>query len=136
MRKLSRKWKLWGLFFVLMFFAAGATVHTTATDVQAATKNGFKTEKGKSYYYQNGQKVKGWLTLNGKKYFFNKSTGVQMKRWAKDSKGKRYFYNVNGAFSSEYLRIEPSFRISHFPLDIKYRHIHLYPSEKFPHLFI
>ena len=24
MRKLSRKWKLWGLFFVLMFFAAGA----------------------------------------------------------------------------------------------------------------
>ena len=78
-----------------MFFAAGATVHTTATDVQAATKNGFKTEKGKSYYYQNGQKVKGWLTLNGKKYFFNKSTGVQMKRWAKDSKGKRYFYNVN-----------------------------------------
>ena len=57
MRKLSRKWKLWGLFFVLMFFAAGATVHTTATDVQAATKNGFKTEKGKSYYYQIGQKV-------------------------------------------------------------------------------
>ena len=50
-----------------MFFAAGATVHTTATDVQAAAKNGFKTEKGKSYYYQNGQKVKGWLTLNGKK---------------------------------------------------------------------
>ena len=97
MRKLSRKWKLWGLFFVLMFFAAGATVHTTATDVQAATKKGFKTEKGKSYYYRNGQKVKGWLTLNGKKYFFNKSTGVQMKRWVKDSKGKRYFYNVNGA---------------------------------------
>lgn len=32
-------------------------------------QNGFKTEKGKSYYYQNGQKVKGWLTLNGKKYF-------------------------------------------------------------------
>ena len=63
MRKLSRKWKLWGLFFVLMFFAAGATVHTTATDVQAATKNGFKTEKGKSYYYQNGQKVKYLVTF-------------------------------------------------------------------------
>ena len=44
MRKLSKKWKLWGLFLILMFFAAGATVHTTATDVQAATKNGFKTE--------------------------------------------------------------------------------------------
>ena len=96
MRKLSKKWKLWGLFLILMFFAAGATVHTTATDVQAATKNGFKTENGKSYYYKNGKKVKGWLTLNGKKYYFNASTGVQVKGWAKDSKGKRYFYNANG----------------------------------------
>ena len=61
MRKLSKKWKLWGIFLILMFFAAGATVHTTATDVQAATKNGFKTENGKSYYYKNGKKVKGWL---------------------------------------------------------------------------
>lgn len=84
--KIKQKMETLGTFFVLMFFAAGATVHTTATDVQAATKNGFKTEKGKSYYYQNGQKVKGWLTLNGKKYFFNKSTGVQMKGWAKDSR--------------------------------------------------
>lgn len=62
-----------------MFFAAGATVHTTVTDVQAATKNGFKTEGGKSYYYKNGKKVKGWLTLNRKKYYFNASTGVQVK---------------------------------------------------------
>ena len=97
MRKLSKKWKLWGLFLILMFFAAGATVHTTVTDVQAATKHGFKTEGGKSYYYKNGKKVKGWLTLNRKKYYFNASTGVQVKGWAKDSKGKRYFYNANGA---------------------------------------
>lgn len=67
--KIKQKMETLGTFFVLMFFAAGATVHTTATDVQAATKKGFKTEKGKSYYYRNGQKVKGWLTLNGKKYF-------------------------------------------------------------------
>ena len=97
MRKLSRNWKLWGLFLILMLFAAGATVHTTTTEVQAATKNGFKIENGKSYYYKSGKKVKGWLTLNGKKYYFNASTGVQVKGWVKDSKGKRYFYNANGA---------------------------------------
>ena len=96
MRKSSRKWKLWGLFLFLMLFTAGATVHTTAEDVQAATKKGFVTENGKSYYYQNGKKVTGWLTLNGKKYFFKKTTGEQMKGWAKDTKGKRYFYNANG----------------------------------------
>ncbi len=43
--KIKQKMETLGTFFVLMFFAAGATVHTTATDVQAATKNGFKTEK-------------------------------------------------------------------------------------------
>ena len=70
--KISRKWKLWGTFFFVsdVSFAAGATVHTTATDVQAATKNGFKTEKGKSYYYQNGQKVKRLAYIERKEIFF------------------------------------------------------------------
>ncbi len=54
--KIKQKMETLGTFFVLMFFAAGATVHTTATDVQAATKNGFKTEKGKSYYYRTARR--------------------------------------------------------------------------------
>ena len=45
MTKIKQKMETLGtFFFVLMFFAAGATVHTTATDVQA-DKNGFKQKK-------------------------------------------------------------------------------------------
>lgn len=68
-------------------------------EVQAATA-GFKTVNGKTYYYDsNGKKHKGWLTLNGKKYYFNTKTGVQLKGWQKDSKGKyiRYFTKGSGA---------------------------------------
>ncbi len=57
------------------------TVHFISKRCTGPTKNGFRTVKRKTYYYKNGKKVKGWFTLNGKKYYFNKSTGVQVKGW-------------------------------------------------------
>ena len=62
--------------------------------VSAATKTGFVTQKGKTYYInKDGSKQKGWLELKGKKYYFDKKTGVQVKGWVKDSSGQaiRYF---------------------------------------------
>ena len=39
--------------------------------VSAATKTGFVTQKGKTYYInKDGSKQKGWLELKGKKYYF------------------------------------------------------------------
>ena len=47
MRKIKQKMETLGTFFlILMFFAAGATVHTTVTDVQAATKMVLKQKAG------------------------------------------------------------------------------------------
>lgn len=96
MGKVCRKsWKL-GIFLGLMLLVAGFTFHATTVETQAAT-NGFRTVKGKTYYYQNGKKYKGWLTLNGKKYFLNTKTGVLLKGWQKNAKGeKRYFNKKNG----------------------------------------
>ena len=66
--------------------------------VSAATKTGFVTQNGKTYYInKDGSKQKGWLELNGKKYYFNKTTGVQLKGWAKDSSGKTVRYFTSGA---------------------------------------
>ena len=66
--------------------------------VSAATKTGFVTQNGKTYYInKDGSKQKGWLELNGKKYYFNKTTGVQLKGWAKDSSGKTVRYYTSGA---------------------------------------
>ena len=89
MQNKCKKFRLWSILLLVMLMAAGFTCHSTSRDVQAATKNGFRTVKGKTYYYKNGKKVKGWLTLNGKKYYFNKSTGVQVKGWVKDKKGRK-----------------------------------------------
>ena len=66
--------------------------------VSAATKTGFVTENGKTYYInKDGSRQKGWLELNGRKYYFNRTTGVQLKGWAKDSSGKVIRYFTKGA---------------------------------------
>ena len=87
---------------LLVLFVAGITVSATAQETSAAT-TGFqiKTESGKKvcYYYNNGKKlVNSWLTLQGKKYYFD-SKGHQVTGWAYGSSKsiKRFFYNSLGA---------------------------------------
>lgn len=99
MEKGRRRWKFWGLLLVLMLFTAGFAVRSTAAEVQAAS-NGFRTVRGKTYYYKNGKKVKGWITLKGKKYYLNRKTGVLKKGWLTSKGRKRYFDPKTGAMKT------------------------------------
>ena len=57
------------LLFVVTVFVMGCF------SVSAATKTGFVTQKGKTYYInKDGSKQKGWLELKGKKYYFKVRT--------------------------------------------------------------
>ena len=98
MQNVNRKFKIWGALLFLLLFAVGVSMYFTAANVQAATKTGFVTINGDSYYInKDGSKQKGWLELEGKKYYFNTKTGVQVKGWVTDSKGrKRYFSKQAG----------------------------------------
>lgn len=90
-KKIGNKTKVFAGF---LLFLALTALGSGARTVEAA---GFKTIKGKTYYMNNnGKRQKGWLTLNGKKYYFDKKTGVQVKGWQKDSKGKKIRYFTKG----------------------------------------
>ena len=93
MQNVNKKFRIWGVLLFLLLFAVGFSMHLTTAKVHAATKTGFVTINGNSYYInEDGSKQKGWLELNGKKYYFNTTTGIQVKGWVTDSKGrKRYF---------------------------------------------
>ena len=92
MKKHRNIWKSCLLLSVIAVFVLGCF------SVSAATKTGFVTEDGKTYYInKDGSRQKGWLELNGRKYYFNRTTGVQLKGWAKDSSGKVIRYFTKGA---------------------------------------
>lgn len=92
MKKHRNIWKSCLLLSVIAVFVLGCF------SVSATTKTGFVTENGKTYYInKDGSRQKGWLELNGRKYYFNRTTGVQLKGWAKDSSGKVIRYFTKGA---------------------------------------
>lgn len=99
MKEKKKTQALWKVFFMaaLILVVSGILGFGQTRKVQAAPE-GFVTEKGKTYYYHNGQKVKGWLNLNGKKYYFTTGQGVQLKGWARNKQGQyRYFSKGSGA---------------------------------------
>lgn len=105
MQNVCKRFRIWGLFLLLAVFAAGLTSYLTAARAEAATKTGFQTINGKTYYIDaDGSKHKGWLQLDGKRYYFNTKTGVQQKGWMQDSNGnKRYFTSGSGVMVTGWL---------------------------------
>ena len=98
MKKVCKKWKVWGLLLGLMLFAAGFAMQSTAVETQAAPRNGFRTVAGKTYYYKNGRKMKGWITVGRNKYYMNKRTGAAYKGWYKIRGNRvRYFDPKTGS---------------------------------------
>ncbi|MDQ0197855.1 cell wall-binding protein [Neobacillus ginsengisoli] len=90
------------LFFICALLAF-TPIHSFAdTQVNQTGKNGWYEENGNSYYYQNNQLVKGWLSLNGNWFYLNKTDGTIYKGWLYDN-GKWYFLGSNGIMQRGWL---------------------------------
>ena len=58
----------------------------------AKENNGFITENSNTYYYQNGEKKKGFIQIKGSKYYFDEKTGI-MKKGYTTINGKKYLFD-------------------------------------------
>ena len=68
----------------------------TAINPQSSTiQNGWQQSDNNTYYYQNGQKLTGQQTLNGKDYYFN-SQGQQQKNYFLTQNNHTYYYQADG----------------------------------------
>ncbi len=74
---------------------ASACVMTSVCAVPASAE-WVNTASGKKYTDSDGSYVRGWKTIDGKKYYF-KSNGVMHKGWLTTSGGKKYYFNSDGA---------------------------------------
>lgn len=108
MEKSSRKTWLFGVFLVLMLFAAGFTFTTTTVETQAATTTGFEKVGNSIYYYKNGKKVTGWICIAGKKYYMDPNKGgAATTGWTKSRSGYlRYYDRSTGALSTGFTKAD------------------------------
>ena len=65
-----------------------ALIFVTSLSVEA--KEGWQTVKGKTYYYKNNVKVKGYQKIDGKLYYFYCGNKALRKGWQKTSNGLFY----------------------------------------------
>lgn len=61
-------------------------------EIEEPEKDGFVTENGNTYYYDNGRKVTGWQTINGSRYYFL-DNGEAADGWVKDGPADWYYFS-------------------------------------------
>lgn len=66
--------------------------------------NGFKTQKGKTFYMENYMIHRGWLDLGGKKYYFDPLLGVMQTGLVVDTTGV-YYLGEDGAMQTGLVEI-------------------------------
>ena len=96
---LKKMRKTRNLLFLLGMLAAGSAVpqalEMTAVETEAAVLNGWQTKGSYTYYYRNGETLKGLRTIDGKKYYFDKN-GRMLKSQMQSIKGVMYYFTSNG----------------------------------------
>lgn len=74
-------------------------VVSETTETRAAAKNGFVKEGNKTYYYKNGNKVKGWVEANGEKYYFMNNFEMAQSKY-RTIKDVDYFFKADGTLAA------------------------------------
>ena len=74
-------------------------VVSETTETRAAAKNGFVKEGNKTYYYKNGNKVKGWVEANGEKYYFMNNFEMAQSRYRTIGEVD-YFFKADGTLAA------------------------------------
>lgn len=74
-------------------------VVSETTETRAAAKDGFVKEGNKTFYYKNGNKVKGWVEANGEKYYFMNSFEMAQSRY-RTIGGVDYYFKADGTLAA------------------------------------
>ncbi len=78
---MKKRWAVFYLFIMMTLFLFPVS----------ASANWQKTEKGNWVYVtSNGSRLKGWQTIDGKRYYFYPKNGVRYTRWKRV--GQNYYY--------------------------------------------
>lgn len=68
--------------------------------IDSQTANGWQqNDSGEWSYYKNGEPLKGWFSVDQKKYWMDKTTGKMFSNGWKQIDGKQYYFYVDGSMA-------------------------------------
>lgn len=68
--------------------------------IDSQTANGWQqNDSGEWSYYKNGEPLKGWFSVDQKKYWLDKTTGKMFSNGWKQIDGKQYYFYVDGSMA-------------------------------------
>ena len=76
---------------------------STADVARAGAKNGFVQENGKTYYYKDGVKQRGWLKIGDETYYLTNDNSLAQRMW-RTIDGKDYYFNAKGVMVKNIFR--------------------------------
>ena len=68
--------------------------------IDSQTANSWQqNDSGEWSYYKNGEPLKGWFSVDQKKYWLDKTTGKMFSNGWKQIDGKQYYFYVDGSMA-------------------------------------
>lgn len=68
--------------------------------IDSQTANGWQqNDSGEWSYYKNGEPLKGWFSVDQKKYWMDKTTGKMFSNGWKQIDGKQYYFYADGSIA-------------------------------------
>ena len=72
----------------------------------ASPQNGWTTVKGKTYYYENGEKAKGFREIDGNRYYFNSKNGAMVRGGLKKFSSGYYLFAEDGVIQKGWQTVD------------------------------
>ena len=111
MRKSVKSWTVWVLLLAMLLCMLSGTAlaagknGTSAAKADTAITDGWEEKNGSYYFYQNGEKVKGWQTAYDEWYYFQPSSGKLQTDWLQLN-GRIYHFDQDGTMDWGWLKLQ------------------------------
>ena len=81
-------------------FADNTKISSQVKEADSQTANGWQqNDSGEWSYYKIGEPLKGWFSVDQKKYWMDKTTGKMFSNGWKQIDGKQYYFYVDGSMA-------------------------------------
>ena len=85
------------------------TTEVAETNTTTEVETGKGWDRTRSYYYQNGEKVKGFQSIDGSLYYFSENGELYKKIGLRTIKNKEYYFNQDHSIATGVVKVKEAY---------------------------